>query len=60
MYKEERDVAEEMRKIEECDMKKFDTLDSRDKTTAILEDKWWPQAAKQQGDTISKKKLCNI
>ena len=36
-YKEERDVLEEeMRNIEECDMEKFGTLGSREKTIAIL------------------------
>ena len=49
MYKEERDVSEEeMRRIDECDMEDFDTLDSSKKTNAILEDRWWPQAAKQE------------
>ena len=37
MYKEERDVLEEeTRKIDECGMEEFDTLDSRGKTIAIL------------------------
>ena len=41
-----------MMKIYECDMKKFDTLDITDieKTTAVLRARWWPQAAKQEGD----------
>ena len=43
-----------MRKIDECDMEKFDTLDSSDETIAVLGDRWWPQTAKQQGDKISK------
>ena len=60
IYKEERDVLEEMREIEECDMEEFDTLDSSEKTIAILGDRWWPQAAKQEGDKISKNILCNI
>ena len=43
LYKEERDVMEEeMRKIEERDMEKFGTLDSREKTINILGDRWWP------------------
>ena len=54
MYKEKRDVLE-MRKIDECGMEKFGTLDSSEKTIAILGDRWWPQTAKQQGDRISKK-----
>ena len=60
MYKEERNLLEEMRKIDECDMEKFGTLDCREKTIAILGDRWWPQKVKQQGDKISKKFLCNI
>ena len=60
MYTEERDVLEEMRKIDECGMEKFGTLDSSEKTIAILGDRWWPQTAKQQGDNISKKFICNI
>ena len=40
IYKEERDVLEEkMREIDECDMKEFDTLDSSEKTIAILGDR---------------------
>ena len=47
-------------KRDECDMEKFDTLDSSEKTIAILRDRWWAQTAKQQGDKISKKFRCNI
>ena len=57
--KEERDVLE-MRKIDECGMEKFGTLDSSKKTIAIQGDRWWTQTAKQQEDKISKKCLCNI
>ena len=40
IYKEERDVLkEEMRKIDECGMEKFGTLDSSEKTIAILGDR---------------------
>ena len=53
IYKEERDILE-MRKIDECDMEKFGTLDSSEKTIAILGDRW-PQTANQKGDKISKK-----
>ena len=61
MYKQERIVLEEgMRKIDECDVDKFGTLDSSEKTIAILGDRWWPQTAKQEGDKISKKFLYNI
>ena len=59
-YKEERDLSEETRKIDECDMEKFGTLDSREKTIATLGDRWWPQTAKQEGGEISKKFLCNM
>ena len=60
IYKEERNASQKMRKIDECDMKEFGTLDSSEKTIAILGDRWWPQKAKQQGDKTSKKLLCNI
>ena len=43
-----------MRKIDECDMEKFGTLDSSEKTIAIPLDRW-PQKAKQQGG-----KICDI
>ena len=45
---------------DECDMEKFDTLDSSEKTIAILGDRWWPRTAKQEGDKIRKTVLCNI
>ena len=48
MYKEERDVFEEMRKIEH-DTEKFGTLDSGEITIAILGDRQWPQTAKKEG-----------
>ena len=36
IHKEEQDVLEgEMRKIDECDMEKFDTLHSSDKTIEL-------------------------
>ena len=43
IYKEERDMLEEMRQIDECEMEKFGTLDSSEKTIAIPGDRWWPQ-----------------
>ena len=46
-------MLEEMRKIDECGVEKFGTLDSSAKTIAILRDRWWPQTAKQVGDKIS-------
>ena len=33
-------VLEEMRKIDECDVKEFDTLDRGEKTIVILGDRW--------------------
>ena len=39
-------------------MEKFGTLDSSEKTIALLGDRW-PQKAKQQGDKISKKFPCD-
>ena len=53
-------LEEEMRKIDECDMEEFDTPDSSENAIAILGDRWWPQAAKQEGDKISNKFLCSI
>ena len=41
-----------MREIDECDMEEFGTLDSSENTIAILGDRWWPQAAKQEVDKI--------
>ena len=50
IYKEERDaLEEEMRSISECNMEKFGTLDSSEKTISILGDRCWPQTAKQEG-----------
>ena len=49
-----------MRETNECNLEEFDTLDSSEKTIAILGDRWWPQAAKQEGDKIDVKFLCSI
>ena len=58
MYKEERDVLkEERREIDGCDMEEFGTLNSSEKTTAILGVRWWPQATKQEGDKIGKRSM---
>ena len=60
LYQEERDVLEgEMRDLNKSGMKSFDALDSRKKTIAILGDRWWPQAAKQDGDKICRRFLCS-
>ena len=61
IYREGRNALEDgMRKLDVCDMKEFGRLESSEKTIAILRDKWWPQAAKQDGDRISKQFLCRI
>ena len=61
MYKEERDALEkETRKLDECNMEEFGRLESSEKTIAILEDRWWPQTAKRDGDRISEQFLCDI
>ena len=39
-----------MRKIDKCDREKFGTLDSSEKTIAMLGDRRWPQTVKQKGD----------
>ena len=51
-------MLQEVRKIDECGMEKFDTLDSGEKTIAILG--WWPQTTKQGEDKINRKIMCNI
>ena len=37
IHKEERDALEEMRKMDECDMEKFGTRDSSEKSAQMLE-----------------------
>ena len=41
-----------MRKIDKCGMETFGTLDSSEKTIAMLGDRWWPQTAKQEEDKL--------
>ena len=41
VYQEERDVLEEMRKIDECGMEEFGALASSEKTIAVRGDRWW-------------------
>ena len=61
IYKEERNALEnEIMKLDACHMEEFGRLESSEKTIAILEDKWWPQTAKQDGDRTSKQFPCNI
>ena len=40
LYKEERDMSEDMKKIDGCDMKESGTLDRSEKTIAVLGDRW--------------------
>ena len=60
IHKEEQDVLEEMRKLDVCDTEEFGRLESSEKTIAILGDRWWPQAAKQDGERKSKHFLSSI
>ena len=47
--------------MEKIDVEKFGTLDSSEKNDRYPRSyRWWPQQAKQDGDKISKKFLCNI
>ena len=39
-----------MRKIDDFDMEEFGVLDGSEEIVAIQEDRWWRQAAKQEGD----------
>ena len=54
IYKEERNGLKEMRKLDECDMEEFGRLEGSENTIAILGDRWWLQAAKQDEYGISK------
>ncbi|CAN0093298.1 unnamed protein product [Sphacelaria rigidula] len=61
LYKEEREVLDgEMRDVNKGGVESFDTLDTKEKTMAILGDGWWPETAKQDGDKICEKFLCNV
>ena len=61
LYKDERDILdEEMREVKEGGIKSFDALDNREKTIASLGDRCWQQTAKQDGDKICKRFLCNV
>ena len=61
MYKGERDVLEMKKK---GTMRHGEvwctTVDSTEKTVAILGDGWWPQVAKQEGGKTRKKHRCTI
>ena len=41
-------------------MEEFGRLEGSEKAIAMLEGRGWPQTAKQDGDRISKRFLCNI
>ena len=60
LYNEERNVLyiEEMNNIDKYNMEKYSTLDSSEKTIAILGDRW-PQMAKQERDKVCANK-CEI
>ena len=61
LYQEERDTLEkEIREVNEGGMNLFEALDNMEKTIAILGDRCWSQTAKQDGDNICKRFLCNI
>ena len=46
---------EAYREIDECDIEEFGTLGISEKTIAMLGDRWWPQAAKQEGGNLAKR-----
>ena len=48
-------MLEEMRKIDKCVVEKFGTLDSSEKTIAILRGRWWPHTTSEEGDKINQK-----
>ena len=52
LYEEERDTLGGDEENDECDMQKFDKVDSSEKAIAILGGRWWSQAAEQEGDKI--------
>lgn len=41
-------------------MEKFLTVDSSEKTIAIVLDKWWPQATRHEMYKISQHYMCNV
>ena len=59
--KEERDVlGGEMRDVNEGGIKSCDALESREKTIAIIGNRWWPQTAEHDGDKICRRFLCSV
>ena len=59
IYKEERDVLEEVRKIDKCTYhgEVWHTIKiySSEKTIAVILDGWWPETAKQGGNKMEQK-----
>ena len=54
LYKEERNALEEdMKKIGECGLERWGTINTSEKTIAIPGDGWWPLTAEQEGGKIS-------
>ena len=49
-----------MQDLDKNGMESFDALDSREKTIAILGNRWWPQTAKQDGDKMCRRFLCSV
>ena len=49
LYSGGRNVLDDMRIIDGCDMDNIDTLHSSKRTIGILGDRWWPQTAKREG-----------
>ena len=47
-------MLEKMKKMAEYDIDEFGTLDSSERTIAILGDRWWPQTTKQEREKVSK------
>ena len=43
-------LVEDMRNLDGCGMEKLGTLNSGEKTIAVVRDRWWPQTAKEKGD----------
>ena len=52
-------MLEKMKKMAEYDIDEFGTLDSSERTIAILGYRWWPQTPKQEANTRSKKFPCS-
>ena len=61
IYNEERDVLDGgMTKLDVCDILEFRRLKFGGETIAIIRERLWPQAAKQDQDGIDKQSMCNL